>query len=70
MSSRFRVWERDLVRDHLPLTPNSPSFLSFFQGIWGRGPGGNLLFSRNLGVGVLDPCSWPGVSQATGKTSS
>ena len=38
----------------------------FFQGIWGRGLGVILEFFVGgiSGFGVLDPCSWPGVSHS------
>ena len=42
-------------------------FFEFFGGIWGRGSGGKF-FSRSFGFrgfGILDPCSWPGVSQVS-----
>ena len=39
---------------------------SILTGVWARALGRNFsrFFSRNWGSGVLDPCSWSGVSEA------
>ena len=46
-------------------------FGEFFQGISGQGPGVTFeIFQGASGLGVLDPCSWPGVSPSWSSSRS